>query len=413
MASARKNHAGSNEAAPPAAPGQQVRRRLVLNFPGFEPTDSVAQIGRLRYCADHTGKIWGFSVSGEAGHWEEGTHHALAELSADGGNWHTDMRLIQFRWNDIVHAYERDSFPGGFLKNLGKYFAFFFDGTVRRYRKASWRYWGFTIYPLLLALIFFAVVFAALWLATGSIWISFAVSLVATLLACKWPGNRLYVPTTIADWGFARDMVDRSNPEIEGRFAEFGKTIVEEITASDHDEIVIVGHSFGSLWAVTALALALGEKPDLLTGRRVAFLALGSSMLKIALAPGARHIRDHWQRLAREENLFWHEIQTKDDLIAFYKCDPFEEVAIAPPAQNEAGGGYKITRIRFSKGVAKKRYRKMRKSFYTTHRQYILYYDKRVSFDYMLRLFGPFSVRSLADGGDVPDWLDKDGSIRA
>lgn len=389
-----------------AAAGQEVKSRLVLNFPGFEQTDSVAQLGRLRYGAEQTGKIWGFEITQDDLLHEEGTHHTIAGFHARGGNWETDVRLVQFRWNDIVHAYEQDGFPGGFLKNLKKYFAFFADGTVRRYRKASWRYWAFTIYPLLLAALCFLIIFGLIWWLTGSLILNAAISLAATLFLCKWPGDKLYVPLTIADWGFARDMVNRENPEIEERFREFGRTVAAEITASKHDEIVIVGHSFGSLWAVAALSLALEKDPALLEGKSIRFLALGSSMLKIALAPAASHIRVHWQRLMAQPELFWHEIQTKDDLIAFYKSDPFEQAGITHPEAD-----YKITRIRFSKGVAKQRYRAVRKSPYRTHRQYILYYDKRVSFDYMLRLFGPFSVKTLALDDDATGRIDKDGRL--
>ena len=53
----------------------------------------------------------------------------------------------------------------------------------------------------------------------------------------------------------------------------------------------------------------------------------------------------------------------------------------------------------------------MRKSFYRTHRQYILYYDKRVSFDYMLRLFGPLSVKTLALDDEAASRIDRDGRL--
>lgn len=385
---------------------QEITNRLVLNFPGFEQTDSVAQLGRLRYGAEQTGAIWGFEVAqGDLDH-GEGTHHTDAEFTASGPNWNVVTRLVQFRWNDIVHAYEKDSFPAGFLKNLAKYFAFFTDGTVRKYRKASWRYWGFTIFPILLALIFAALTWLVLWLPGAPWWAHVVLIPLVTLLMCKWPGDSLYVPLTIADWGFARDMVHQTNPEIEARFAEFGETVRRKITDSHEDEIIVVGHSFGSLWAVAALAKALEADPGLLNGKKLRFLALGSSMLKIALAKDAGFMRDHWKTVMNQPEVFWHEVQTKDDLIAFYKCDPFEQVEIKHPAAR-----YEITRIRFSKGMKRKRYKSMRKSFYRTHRQYILYYDKRVAFDYMLRLFGPFSAETLAIDGEAHKRIDADGRL--
>ena len=201
-------------------------------------------------------------------------------------------------------------------------------------------------------------------------------------------------------------MVHRINPAIESRFAEFGETLQKQIAASSQDEIVIVGHSFGSLWAVAALAQAMERDANLLKGKKVRFLALGSSLLKIALAKDATFMRGYWQSVMQQPEIFWHEVQTKDDLIAFYKCDPFEQVDIPRPKAE-----YEITRIRFSKGMEKKRYKAMRKSFYRTHRQYILYYDKRVAFDYMLRLFGPFSAKTLATDGGAHARIDENGTL--
>ncbi len=385
---------------------QEIVTRLVLNFPGFEQTDSGAQLGRLRYGAENTGKIWGFEIAqGDLDVNVDG-HHTRVDYTTSAANWQTATRLVQFRWNDIVHAYEKDSFPGGFLRNAAKYFAFFFDGTLFRYAKASMRYFSFTLFPLVLAIFFAIAVWIVIGLAGAPMWLKIVAVPLITLVFCKWPGDRLYIPLTIADWGFARDMVNRTNIEIEERFDQFAEATVKEIAASDHDEIVIVGHSFGSLWAVAALARALEKDPGLLANKTVCFLALGSSILKIALAPNAGYMRDYWSKVMEQPEIFWHEVQTKDDLIAFYRSDPFHQVGInAPKAE------YRISRIRFSKGMEKKRYRAMRKSFYRTHRQYILYYDKRVPFDYMIRLFGPFSVKTLATDESALNRIDHDGRL--
>jgi len=356
-----------------------VKNRLVLNFPGFEKTDSIAQLGRLKYGAEQTGKIWNFSVEQSDPEPVEGKNHTIADHSSSGANWQCATRVVQFRWNDIVDAYEDEIYPKGFLKNLIKYFTFYIDGTVWRYLKASSRYWGFTIFPILLMIVFAGASWFVLGLIFDSNIVRILLTAAAILVLCKWPGDSLFLPLTIADWGFARDMINHTNPEIEKRFEEFAETVAQEIIGSEHDEIIVVGHSFGAVWAVTALALALENTPNLLAGKQLVFLALGSSIPKIALAPKADYFRSNVARVAGETDLFWHEIQTKDDLIAFYKADPLEIIGVEAKCQ------FKIDRIRFSKGVEKKRYRNMRWSFYRTHRQYILYYDKRVAFDYIDR----------------------------
>lgn len=380
---------------------QQVKTRLVLNFPGFEPTDSIAQLGRLNYAAQNTGKVWNFETTQNQPIENTTTHHTIVTHKTTSDNWQTTTRIVQFRWNDIVHEYEKATFPLGFLKSTLKYCSFFTDGTIIRYFKTSPRYWGFTIFPILL-IAFFAI---CLWLlfsfVTTNIPLQAIATIFTTLALCKIFGKKSYLLTTIADWDFARDMVNRSNKETEKRFTQFSDTVLKEIKSSKFDEVIIVGHSFGALWAIAAIAQALEKEPNLLKSKKVSFLALGSSLLKITLSPNAKFMREYWNKVSAEKSLFWHEVQTKDDWIAFYKCDPFEL-----PEFNVPKGGYAIDRIKFKEGMESSRYKKMRRSFYTTHRQYILYYDTRVHFDYMLRLFGPFSAKSLALDKELHSRID-------
>ena len=391
-----------------------IRSRLVLNFPGFEKTGAAHQLDRIAHSAAKTGNVWGFAserVSLEPA--ADGTH-AVSTWRSKGGNWQVETRLVQFAWNDIISAYEDAPHPRAFFANFPKFLAFFTDGTAGRYFRHAKRYWGFTIFPLLLIGLFVAVTLAASvyglgWLGlTGAAkWIAaLALCAALTLLLCKWPGERYYLLLTINDWGFARDMVNRSNPAIESRYAANAATVMSEIENSRHDEIVIVGHSFGAVWAAAALALALEKKPGLLAGRNTVFLALGSSLLKIALAPAGQFMRDWMKRIVAEPNLLWHEVQTKDDLIAFYKADPFAALGIEGMKAE-----CRIDRVRYGEAMDRKRYRNMRKSPYRTHRQYILYQDKRAAFDSLLRMFGPFAASELARDPDLIKQIDEAGNL--
>lgn len=390
-----------------------IRSRLVLNFPGFEQTGPEHQLDRILNSATKTGEIWGFRVERKEIRHEPDRNHAVSHWVTNGPNWRTQTRLVQFSWNDIIASYEQAAHPWAFLQNLPKFLAFFADGTVLRYWRASPRYFAFTVFPVLLLTIFAVIAWFAAHFIVGAflsgtvgLLAKLALAIVLLLLLCKWPGDRWYLLLTINDWGFARDMVNRSNPAIEARYEEFADTLAREIEAGGHDEIVISGHSFGSLWAVASLALALQRMPDLLHGRNVVFLALGSSLLKIALAPNAAFMREWTARVMAEKDLFWHEIQYKDDIIAFYKADPFETLRI-----DGIEAGVQIDRVNYKRAMDAARFRQMRTSFYRTHRQYILYQDVRVQFDYQLRLFGPFEARTLAVKPQEVDRIDRDGSL--
>ena len=390
-----------------------ISSRLVLIFPGFEKTTSASQLDRVEYCAQKTGEVWNFQHRRKSVTIPFDSSHAESESLTKGANWQTSTFVVLFSWNDIIEEYESLPHPKGFLRNMPKFIAFFADGTVWRYLKASHRYFYFTIYPVLLLALFALLSATASWFVAGlalsgtvRILACLAASIALTLLLCKNPGERWYLLMTINDWGFARDMVNRSNPQIEQRYKIFAEKLAREISRSKHDEIVISGHSFGAVWAVAALANALAGNPRLLEGKRIIFLALGSSLLKIALAPRAAFLRQWIADLTALPTLFWHEIQTKTDIIAFYKSDPFKVLGIG-----NIKSGLQIDRVNYKRAMASKRYRKMRRSQFETHRQYILYQDNRVPFDYMLRLFGPLDAKVLATSPDEINRIDAAGRL--
>ncbi len=373
----------------------RVTTRLVLNFSGFENTSVQALVDRLARCAEKTGDVFGFTVERSPREAREADHMSITDFHSKGSDWRVDTRLVQFGWFDIVAEYENSPYPAGFLANFVKYLAFFADGTVLRYMRTSKLYFLFSIYPLVLAVLFAAAsLVAARWIADWlglTSWLVPPAAIVFWLILCRWPGRFFYMPLTISDWGFARDMINRSNPKIDDRMDQFARRVAEEIASSNHDEIVISTHSFGSLWAIGALTRALEENPSLLEGKKLRFLALGSSHLKIALSPKASWMRDQLKRVLSEPALFWHEFQSKDDAIAFYKSDPFTPAGLTGDPDR-----YKIDRVRFKRGMTPARYRRMKRSLYRTHGQYVRHYDNPVDFDFGIRLFGPFDTRSLA-----------------
>lgn len=370
-------------------------KRLVLNFPGFETTSSVHQIERLTAGGLKTAKMWGFELNTDEIVESSVAQKTVTDFGSKGKNWTADTRYVHFSWSDIIEKYEEKSYPASLFRHFPKYLSFFLDGSVIKYAKSSMRYWGFTVYPLLLMFVFALIASAMAQLALASFgthWIFTAIAaFILFLVFCKFPGDRFYVNLSVNDWAFARDMCNGSNPEITSRFDHFAEILAEEVKNIDPDEILLVGHSFGSVWATNALAIALEKEPQLLEGRRVTFLALGSSLLKIGLVPEADFLRSAAKRVTSTQNMLWHEIQTKTDFISFYKSDPFAPMQIISPECDVI-----VHRVNFKKALSKTRHKKMLKSMYLAHRQYILYCDQKVHHDFQLRVFGPFFADDLA-----------------
>lgn len=369
--------------------------RLVLNFPGFETTNAVHQLERLTAGGYKTADLWGFDLEAGKIASRGQNHKSVVEFNSSSQNWTAETKYVHFSWTDIIDKYENMAYPQSFFANFPKYLLFFFDGSIRKYAKASKRYWGFSIYPMLMMIVFAIVSWFTMDYAVGQFGMHWAITAIVAfilfLVLCRYPGDMAYLNLSINDWGFARDLVNLSNPEIVKRNATFADHLIKEISSSKHDEIVIVGHSFGSVWAVSALAIALEKKPNLLKGKRVTFFALGSSLLKIALVKRAKYFDKFVKIVLSEPNLVWHEIQTKTDFISFYKTDPFEPMKIVETASEVI-----VSRVNFKHALSEARHSKMKKSMYLAHRQYILYCDKRVHHDFQLRVFGPFFADELA-----------------
>jgi len=374
--------------------------RLVLNFPGFETTSAQHQLERLNAGGQKTAKLWAFDLS----HCEIPNDSDALSTSVDftskSENWQTETRYVHFSWADIIGKYEDMPYPKSLFVNFPKYMRFFLDSTVFRYFKHSTRYGSFTIYPILLMIIFALVAWGIVSYIETPAWLSIILGIIILFALCKFPGDRFYMNLSINDWGFARDMCNRSNPEIEKRYVQFAEIIEQEISAQNYDEILIVGHSFGSVWAVAALSYALDNNSKLLDEKRVTFFALGSSFLKMALVKSAPHFTGFARNVLAVKNLVWHEIQTKTDFISFYKSEPFKPLDI-----DETESEVITHRVNFKNALSKERHRKMVKSMYLAHRQYILYCDKRVHHDFQLRCFGPFFADELAR---QPDMINTD-----
>lgn len=384
--------------------GGAIHNRLVLNFPGFENIGTQACLDRLYHCAEKTGDVFDFVVKPLGTTHSDGASHAIREFETRGADWTVRSRVVQFDWYDIVESYENRAYPIGFIQNLIKYLVIFGDGTLRRYLKASRLYFVFSIYPIVLMFLFALLAGAASNALVGGLGLSGAGGLIAGLVCwvvlwlvlCRWPGDFLFLNTTVSNWGFAWDLTNRKNARIAERMAKFGDIVAKEIKASEHDEIVVCGHSLGCVWAISALSLALEKDPDLLDRKQVGFLSLGSSHLKIALCEEAGWLRAHLRAVLDEPSVYWHEFQSKDDVIAFYKAHPFSPIDIV-----EFTARCKVDRVRFKHGMSPKRYRAMKRSLYFTHNQYVRYYEKPVSFDFYVRLFGPISVSDLAENPDL------------
>jgi alpha-beta hydrolase superfamily lysophospholipase len=114
-------------------------------------------------------------------------------------------------------------------------------------------------------------------------------------------------------------------PEVNRRVGEMAEQIYRSAVDDPVDEILVVGHSVGTVLAVSVMARVL-EKMEaesrvaLLS--RVHVLTLGHCIPLVLFLPGSTGLREDLAVLAAGEGLRWTDVSAKADPLCFFNTDP-------------------------------------------------------------------------------------------
>src|SRR5690606_28869861 len=97
-------------------------------------------------------------------------------------------------------------------------------------------------------------------------------ALVAAMLLVRKPGDKVFMSYLLDDWSAAFDRIHHRNEKLTQRRKAFAEALKRKLAESNADEVVIVGHSLGTVPAVEALADIQRERPDLLQKQPVSLL---------------------------------------------------------------------------------------------------------------------------------------------
>ncbi len=125
-------------------------------------------------------------------------------------------------------------------------------------------------------------------------------------------------------YGFFRRMGAGPVAGLEERTREWVDLIVARQEQDPVDEVLLVGHSVGTLVMLDAVD-ALLEDPRwqvLQAGRPTAMLTLGHSIPMVAIPPAAHAFRATVERLSRDRRLFWWDVTARIDPLCFYNLHP-------------------------------------------------------------------------------------------
>ena len=383
-------------------------KRLVFFLGGYDPVTPEASHRRFVRELRRFASTW--SARAAASEQELRTDKAEWRVVASGPNWRltTEFRLV--RWDDVIAAAGRRPIWLRLPLGLVAFCDFVTAGAFWAYLRTNWRYAGFFLYPwfLFAVLTGVAIVIGLLIAqALGSPLVGIPAGVLALLALLQWPGRWLYLPLLFDDWIFSRAYLRHGDPVLDARLERIAEEVSEAARDGVTDEIVVVGHSLGAVLAVDLLDRALKRNPTLgQSGASLAFLSIGSSILKIGLHRRATRLRAALVRVASAPGLFWAEYQVLTDIMNFYKTDPMATLGLS-------SAGRPVVRIVRIRGMlAPAAYGRIRRNFYRLHNQFISGNDRRAAYDYFMLLCGPLSVKCQvrAPGGAVSA-IGPDGTL--
>jgi hypothetical protein len=368
----------------------QIRRRLVLFFPGFEPLGAEQHRGRFVHALTKTGPVYGAEYETTALESRPSGIPAFT-VTGSGKGWRTETDIVIFDWSPVLEHFAKRNVLDRFASGLISLAGFILRGTLFRYLVTSWRYGLFFAYPLVLILACIMVAHFAGSLSGGGINGWMAGTCAGGLLAWIF-ARKAHLLLMMDDWSFAASVCEGKHAIIEDVRKTFRSVLQRELTGA-YDEVLVIGHSLGCVYAVDALA---GAEPQ--EDRRISLLTTGSSLLKIALDRQASWLCDDVKRII-ESGTQWLDVQALTDVISFFGSNPAEAAGIfnAP--------FLKIIKVRFRKMLLPQSYAKGKFNLFRTHRQFVLAVERPYFYSLHQIACGPVPFDLIWKTGGLPEHM--------
>ena len=371
-----------------------VRKRLVINFTGYEGLHPDKVRGRYLNSSADFNRLW-HATTQTAPMLVEGQNIASMRIETTGANWRTETEFCQYGSADIFDAYAARNVATRFATGLMAFLDIILSGTFFRYLRTSWRFCIFFLWPFAFAC-FITLVTICLGLFPllaryNSFHLFWTIPLALLLgrLLVRWPGDKVFFSYLLDDWAAASDRIHHRNASLLQRRRDFAEHLANKLRTSDADEVVIVAHSLGTVPAVEAIADVWRSSPELLKRKPVSLLAAGSCLLMIAFHPRATSLREDATVVLQETPVLWAEFQTITDIIHFYKSDPAHALGIVPLNQPI------IRQVRFKNIHSATRYARAKTNFFKMHLLFLKGAQIRNPYDMGMFVQGPFEFRDL------------------
>lgn len=373
--------------------GGGVRRRLVYYISGFDPRGPrfYHQLYKTEALRQQAVDGCTYTVSGRSGEGDLASGWTVHAQNAPSGD--TDTRYTFLRWDDIV----RDHWPASKWKVIGAMAAFYrtyashgaFAKTRRAVPRMFWTLMAPAIYGVMLIVL--AVGLGALLSGTVQ-WLGAAAGLprlLAGLAGAALAGGVLWAGVAHAErmrlfWlmrilGFTHRWAVHGHDPYADRWAAFADRIRADIARHPADEVLLVGHSVGTMAAIAVMDQLLTHPPPGQDRRgNVKLLTLGQVVPLLGLIPAAGWFREQLQRVG-DSDVPWLDYTAPGDPLSYVLADPFRMCGLVAPGR----ANFRIKSSRFDKMFTRERYAPIRKDAFRIHFQYLMASELPVENDFV------------------------------
>lgn len=390
-----------------------VRKRGFLCIGGYEPIDAEWWYRRFERELKRFEATWNAQATMSPPVISEDSALAGWKIDTKGENWRTETEYRLLRWDDFVTADFARSDLERVPKGIAALLDFVFSGAAIRYFIVSVRYGFFFLYPfVILAGIVAAAIFAPKLLALLGLpipgLVAFVLSIAVFVGLMYVLGRVLLLNYMFDDWIFAAQFVHRSRPGLDERLDRFAREIVTCAKDTSCDEVIVSAHSLGGALIMDVLDRALKLDPQLgQHGPKLWLMATGSSLLKVALHPKAKWLREAVARVADAKGIDWIEYQAIVDVISFYKVNPVVAMGLSE-RRNPI-----VQKVKIRDMLAPETYKRFWGNFFRLHRQWSMGNERRYFYDYYQVICGPAPLARRVANNKLVDCFASDGSYDA
>jgi len=390
-----------------------VRKRGFLCIGGYEPIDAGWWYRRFERELKRFEATWNAQATMSPPVISEDSALAGWKIDTKGENWRTETEYRLLRWDDFVTADFARSDLDRVPKGIAALLDFVFSGAAIRYFIVSVRYGFFFLYPfVILAGIVAAAIFAPKLLALLGLpipgLVAFVLSIAVFVGLMYVLGRVLLLNYMFDDWIFAAQFVHRSRPGLDERLDRFAREIVTCAKDTSCDEVIVSAHSLGGALIMDVLDRALKLDPQLgQHGPKLWLMATGSSLLKVALHPKAKWLREAVARVADAKGIDWIEYQAIVDVISFYKVNPVVAMGLSE-RRNPI-----VQKVKIRDMLAPETYKRFWGNFFRLHRQWSMGNERRYFYDYYQVICGPAPLARRVANNKLVDCFASDGSYDA